>query len=52
MPAELLLGPREGALLFAVFVEHQNPMMRAIWAAAGPPHRRIVHDLLTCAAGA
>lgn len=46
MPAELLFKLERERLLVATFVEQQNPVARAIWAAIGPKHRRVVPKLL------
>jgi hypothetical protein len=46
MPAELLIRLRPGELLFTTFVQHGNPIARAMWAAIEPAHVRIVHDIL------
>jgi hypothetical protein len=46
MPAELLFKPERDRLLFATFVQHKNPVARALWAAVAPRHRRVVRHLL------
>lgn len=46
MPAELLVERRNGTLLFATLVAHRNPLVRLVWAAVAPGHRRVVHRLL------
>jgi hypothetical protein len=46
MPGELLFKREPGSLLFATFVQHDNPIARAVWAATEPQHVPIVHDLL------
>lgn len=46
MPAELLVERRRDGLLFATFVEHGNPVARAIWAGVEPVHVPIVRRLL------
>jgi hypothetical protein len=46
MPGELLFKRESGSLLFATFVQHDNPIARAVWAATEPQHVPIVHDLL------
>lgn len=46
MPAELLFRPQPDTLLFATFVQHQNPAARAIWAPVVPRHHQIVRGLL------
>jgi hypothetical protein len=52
MPAELLFRPQQDSLLFATFVQHRNPMVRAIWAGVAPHHVRVVPFLLEQAARA
>jgi hypothetical protein len=52
MPAELLFKPQQETLLFATFVQQQNPIARALWAAVAPRHRRVVPHLLGRAARA
>jgi hypothetical protein len=46
MPAELLFKREQHALLFATFVQHDNPIARAVWATTEPRHVPIVRDLL------
>ncbi len=46
MPAELLLERRQAKLLFAAFLQHKNPIARAVWAATVPGHQRVVRSLL------
>jgi len=46
MPAELLFRPQPNTLLFATFVQHQNPVARAIWAPVVPRHQQVVRGLL------
>jgi Protein of unknown function (DUF2867) len=46
MPAELLLMRRERQLLFATFVQQQNPLARAVWALVAPKHRQVVQRML------
>lgn len=46
MPGELLFKPSGKELLFATFVQHNNPLARAIWAAVEPMHVRVVSDIL------
>lgn len=50
MPAELLFETREGTLLVATFVQHQNPLVRALWAAVAAQHRQVVPALVGRAA--
>ena len=48
MPAELLLKRHQGMLLFDTFVQHGNPVARAVWAAVELTHptvaRRVLED--------
>jgi hypothetical protein len=46
MPAELLFERRQRSLLFATFVQHDNPIARAVWAATEPVHVPVVRRLL------
>jgi hypothetical protein len=46
MPGELLFKRKRDALLFATFVQHDNLIARAVWAATEPRHVPIVRDLL------
>jgi hypothetical protein len=46
MPAELLFKPQEHALLFATFVQHGNPLVRAVWAGTKPVHQQVVRQVL------
>jgi hypothetical protein len=46
LPAELLFEPQHDSLLVATFVQQQNPIARAIWAAVAPRHRQVVPYLL------
>jgi hypothetical protein len=46
MPGELLFKREPNGLLFATFVQQDNRMTRAIWAATEPQHVPIVRDLL------
>lgn len=46
MPAELLFKRQQQRLLFATFVQHQNPIVRATWARVVPQHRHVVRYLL------
>ncbi|HKP41055.1 hypothetical protein [Mycobacterium sp.] len=50
MPGQLLFKREPDALLFATFVQHDNPIARTVWAATEPQHVPIVHDLLEQAA--
>jgi hypothetical protein len=51
MPGELLLERRDGALLFATFVQHDNALARAVWAGVEPVHVPVVRRVLEQAAG-
>jgi hypothetical protein len=46
MPAQLLFKCREDALLFATFVQQDNPLARATWAGVEHVHVRVVRRLL------
>ncbi len=46
MPAELLFKRQQHRLLFATFVQHENPIARAVWAAVDPVHRPVVRYVL------
>ena len=46
MPGELLLRREDDGLLFATFVRHDNPLVRALWARVVPGHVRTVRTLL------
>lgn len=46
MPAELLFKPQQHTVLFATFVQQQNPVVRAMWRAIVPTHRHVVSYLL------
>ena len=46
MPAELFLRREADRLLFATFVRHDNPLVRALWARVVPGHVRMVRALL------
>ena len=46
MPGELLFKPMPPALLFCTFVQQDNPVARAVWAATEPVHVRVVRDIL------
>ncbi|MFL5958135.1 MAG: hypothetical protein ACJ756_11855 [Solirubrobacterales bacterium] len=50
MPAELLFERRQHSLLFATFVQHDNVIARAVWAATEPVHVPIVRRVLERAA--
>jgi hypothetical protein len=51
MPAELLFRRERHCLLFATFVQHRNPVVRAVWGGVAPAHRAIVRYLLEHAGG-
>jgi hypothetical protein len=46
LSGELLFEPREHELLFATFVQLDNPVARAAWAVIAPRHRKVVEHLL------
>ncbi len=46
MPAELLFKRERHALLFATFVQQDNPVARGLWAGVEPVHVPIVRRLL------
>ncbi len=46
MPAELLFKRTDDDLLFATFVQHDNLIVRAVWATVQRRHVRIVRGLL------
>ncbi len=46
MPAELLVKREPGAVLLGTFVQQDNPLARALWAAIEPLHRRVVPRVL------
>ena len=50
MPGELLLRPEPRGVLFATFVQQDNPVVRALWGRVTPTHQRVVQSLLTHAA--
>jgi hypothetical protein len=50
MPGELLFKREPNGLLFATFVQQDNRIARAVWAATEPQHVPIVRDLLEQAA--
>jgi hypothetical protein len=50
MPAELLFKRRPDGLLFATFVQHGNPIARALWTGTERLHPSIVRQLLRGAA--
>jgi hypothetical protein len=46
MPAELLFERWQRSLLFATFVQHDNLIARAVWAATQPAHVPVVRRVL------
>lgn len=46
MPGELLFKREPDGLLFATFVQHDNRIARAVWAATEPQHVPFVRHLL------
>lgn len=46
MPGELLFKREKNGLLFATFVQQDNRIARAVWAATEPQHVPIVRGLL------
>ncbi len=46
MPAELLFKRQQHTLLFATFVQKENPIAHAVWAAVDPLHRPVVRYVL------
>jgi Protein of unknown function (DUF2867) len=46
LSAELLFVRQERGLLWATFVQQQNPIARALWAGLAPVHRRVVRHLI------
>ena len=46
MPGELLFKREGRSLLFATFVQQNNPIARAVWAATEPRHLPVVRSLL------
>lgn len=46
MAGELLFERQQHALLFATFVQHDNPVARAVWAGVEPVHVPVVRSLL------
>jgi hypothetical protein len=43
---EVLFMRRMHTLLFATFVQHENPVARSVWAGVAPVHRRVVRNVL------
>jgi hypothetical protein len=46
MPGQLLFQRRQDTLLFATFVQQDNPLARATWAGVEPVHVPIVRRIL------
>jgi hypothetical protein len=46
LSGELLFERHQRTLLFATFVQLQNPLARTVWARIAPRHRQVVQDLL------
>lgn len=46
MPGDLLFKQQPGVLLFATFVQQDNSLARALWAATEPTHVRVVRQIL------
>ncbi len=46
LSGELLFERQQHTLLFATFVQLDNPIARALWAGIAPRHRQVVRDLL------
>ncbi|MEA2125707.1 MAG: hypothetical protein QOI80_2489 [Solirubrobacteraceae bacterium] len=46
MPAELLVRLEPRTLLFATFVQFENPLARTVWAGVEPMHVRVVPRML------
>jgi hypothetical protein len=46
LSAELLFERRRQSLLFATFVQQENPIARAVWTGIGPGHRQVVRYVL------
>jgi hypothetical protein len=50
MPAELLFRPEPDGLFFATLIQQRNPLVHALWAPIGRPHREVVPALMRNAA--
>jgi hypothetical protein len=46
LSGELLFARQQDTLLFATFVQLENPIARTLWARIAPRHRQVVRDLL------
>ena len=51
LPAELLFMREQHTLLFATFVQQENPIVRALWTGVTPVHRQVAAYLLDQARG-
>jgi hypothetical protein len=47
---QLLFRSEPGGLLFATFLQQNNPLARSLWVAITPHHQRVVRSLLVHAA--
>jgi hypothetical protein len=50
LSAEVLIQRRKRTILLATFLQHKNPVARAVWAGIAPGHRQMVRRLLEHAA--
>jgi hypothetical protein len=50
LSGELLFEPGQDTLVFATFVQLDNPVARAMWRCIAPHHRKVVRHLLERAA--
>jgi len=46
MPAELLLKRNADSIILATLIQHRSPVMKRVWSAVAPHHRRVVPQLL------
>ena len=46
LAGELLFERRQQTLLYATFVQQENPIARAVWAGVTPGHRQVVRYVL------
>src|SRR2546421_11182512 len=49
--AEVLCKREQDGLLVATFLHQENPIVRAVWPAVAPAHRRVMRSLLEQASG-
>jgi hypothetical protein len=49
MPAELVIKRYRRTVLVSTFLQHQNPIARAVWAGVEPVHQRVVPHVLSSA---